>query len=172
MRRSLAIKLLKARECTNDTRRGTGGYPLTAYTEVPQLSKSAKTKYSNTILIRLKRTCNTQRLMPSRRYQAPTLAGSSLIMDQRKLRPCGSAYLGLNQFTLPKVYHLSSFEAGRGLKACHAFPEVVRYGDKQGDHERLNNGNMKECEYPRHGKRNSAFSNSAFIFYLMVALIC
>ncbi len=85
-------------------------------------------------------------------------------MDLRKLRPCGSAYLGLHQFTPPKIYHLSSFEAGRGLKACHAFPEVVRYGDKRGDHERSHNGITKECEYPRHGKRDSACSNGALNF--------
>ncbi len=88
-------------------------------------------------------------------------------MDQRKLRPCGSAYLGLHQFTLQKVDHLSSFEAGNGLKACHAVPEVVRHGNKRGDHERSNNGITKECEYPRHGKRDSAFSDRAFIFNCM-----
>ncbi len=39
-------------------------------------------------------------------------------MEQRQLKPCGSAYLGLHQFTPPNKYRL--FETGRRLKARHA----------------------------------------------------
>ncbi len=46
-----------------------------------------------------KRTCSTQR--PTNSHQAHEITTSSLNMDQRQLRPCGSAYLGLHQFTPP-----------------------------------------------------------------------
>ncbi len=64
-----------------------------------------------------KRTCSTQR--PTTSHQAHGVTTSSPNLDQRQLRPCGSAYLGLHQLTPPNKYRL--FEAGRGLKACPAF---------------------------------------------------
>ncbi len=65
----------------------------------------------------LKRTCSTQR--PTTSHQAHEVTASSPNLDQHQLRPCGSAYLGLHQFTPPNKHRLC--EAGRGLKACHAF---------------------------------------------------
>ncbi len=64
-----------------------------------------------------KRTCSTHQ--PTTSHQSHEVTTSSPNLDQRQLRPCGSAYLGLHQFTPPNKYRL--FEAGRGLKACHAF---------------------------------------------------
>ncbi len=61
-------------------------------------------------------TFSTQCSTPFHRCQVSSLAARSLSLDQRKLRLCGSAYLGLHQFTPPKMYRLSCFEAGRGLK--------------------------------------------------------
>ncbi len=66
-----------------------------------------------------KATCNTKWPMPFPGHQASKIAVSSPIVEQRQLKPCGSAYLGLHHFTPPDKYRL--FEAGRGLKACHAF---------------------------------------------------
>ncbi len=64
-----------------------------------------------------KRTCSTQR--PTTSHQAHEVTSRSPNLDQRQLRPCGSAYLGLHQFTPQNKYRL--FEDGRGLKACPAF---------------------------------------------------
>ncbi len=59
--------------------------------------------------------CSTQWSTPFQRCLVSTLAASCLSVDQRKLWSCGSAYLGLHQFTPPKMYRSSCFEAGRGL---------------------------------------------------------
>ncbi len=57
------------------------------------------------------------------------IASSFPNMDQRQLRPCESAYLGLHQVTPPNKFRL--FEAGRGLKACHAFKPRGHGGENQ-----------------------------------------
>ncbi len=65
-------------------------------------------------------TCDTQRPVPFHGQQAPETSVSLPIMNQHQQRPCGSACLGLRQ-RMPTTKHpLSSLEAGRGLKACHA----------------------------------------------------
>ncbi len=66
-------------------------------------------------------TCSTQWSTPFHRCQVSTLAASCLSLDQRKQRSCGSAYLGLHQFTPPKMYRLSCFEAGRRLNVHDLF---------------------------------------------------
>ncbi len=95
-----------------------------SHTEAPQLCPlltGAQVKSLDTIPKRLTRTCSNQQLTPSHRYKAPTLAGCSLTLNQRKLRPCESTPLGLHQFMPPRMFRFSSYEAVRGLKACHAF---------------------------------------------------
>ncbi len=61
-------------------------------------------------------TRSTQWSTPFHRRKVSSLAARSLSLDQSKLRSCGSAYPGLHHFTPPKMYRLSCFEAGRGLK--------------------------------------------------------
>ncbi len=76
-----------------------------------------------------KATCNTQWPVPSQGHQAPEIAVSSPIMEQRYLKPCGSAHPGLRQLTPPNKYRL--FEAGRGLKACRATMPRGHEGENQ-----------------------------------------
>ncbi len=59
-----------------------------------------------------KATWSTQWSTPFHRCQVSSLAARSLSLDQRKLRSCGSAYLGLHHFTSLKMNRLSCFEAG------------------------------------------------------------
>ncbi len=49
------------------------------------------------------------------------LQDSFVDFEQRKRKPCGSAYLGPHQFEPPNRYRLSYFEAGKWLKATDLF---------------------------------------------------
>ncbi len=87
--------------------------PLTTRARTKPYCTTTESKYQ------FKSTCNTQWPVPFPGHQASEIAVSSPITAKRQLKPCGSAYLGLHHFRPPDKYRL--FEAGRGLKACHAF---------------------------------------------------
>ncbi len=83
------------------------------YRQVPKSVPYVQFTYSISYLII---TCSTQQSTPFYRCQASTLADSCLSMDQRKLRSCGSAYLGLHQFTPPEQISSLKLRGREGAK--------------------------------------------------------